>query len=208
MQKKHFFKIITLLAVYLNTTSTHAQEFEQGKGKAMIYFESNTNVIVRLDTTLIKQTTQLISLKEGKYIVRAWAPTKQLFVDTISIHENKTTIVSAHLKNTLEYSKYKKDLSNYKLKKIGYRFIPLPLTLGYSLFMLNKYDQNKKLMKAQLENATTAAANYANSSSTQDITKYTNDYYSAKADYEKYRIRNNQIAISATVCSSAAFVPS
>lgn len=197
-----------LLLFCLNTFFLKAQNFEQGKGKAVIFFEPNKNVIVRLDTLLIKQTSTPIILAEGKYVLRAWAPTKQLFTDTITIRENQTTIFTHHLKNSTEYSIYKKKLSRYKIKKISTQMLPIPLTLGYSAFMFTKYNTNNKLLNKHLENAKTASTNYENSLSIEDKDKYKLEYDIEKSNYETYRNKNNKIVKVATVSTSIGIIAS
>ncbi|MGQ0828704.1 MAG: hypothetical protein ACT4ON_09945 [Bacteroidota bacterium] len=200
---KFFFIFFLLMAV-----DNLAQTFEPGKGKAVIYFESNTKVIVRLDTTFLKQTKTPISLKEGKYVIRAWAPTKLLFIDTIRIYENKTTILTKRLKEKEEYTVYKKKLYIYKTKRVLTRFVAFPLTLAYSGYIVWNYNENKKLMNEHLEKAKTAGANYGNSTSTENINKYREEYTIEKDNYERYRLKNNEIVKTAAIAISSALIVS
>jgi hypothetical protein len=192
----------------LFAATSYGQAFEKGKGKAVIYFESNTKVIVRLDSHLLVQTKAPFLLKEGKYVIRAWAPTKQLFVDTISILQDRTTIVARRLKNTKAYNRYKEEVVMYKFKKTVTAFIPLPLTAAYSIYMWNQYSGNKKLMDSHLVNARAAAVNYGSATSTADISKYSQEYDSEKNSYEIYRAKNNQIVKTGAIVASTALVAS
>jgi hypothetical protein len=202
-------RVVLLLSfwiLFFNPTITSAQNFELGKGKAVIYFESNTPVIVRLDTLLWKQTTNLVDLKEGKYILRAWAPTKKLYIDTITIFESKTTIVTTHLKNTDEYNTYRQKQSSYKFKRLLTGVFPFSLTMGYSAIVFSRYQQNKKLMNQHFESASIAANNYENATSSYDVAKSKQEYDDEKIRYSYYRTINNKIATRGTVTIGAALV--
>jgi hypothetical protein len=185
-----------------------AQTFEKGSGKAVIYFEANTKVIVRLDTNALNQTKLPFSLKVGKYVVRAWAPTKQLFVDTISILDHRTTILARRLKNTKAYNKYREDVVIYKFKKAVTAFVPFPLALGYSVYMLNQYTSNGKAMNQHLASAKTAGVSYGKSISNADVVKYTQEYGAEKNSYEECRAKNNQLVKTCAIFIPAAWVTS
>ncbi|MCW3104080.1 MAG: hypothetical protein JWO09_2520 [Bacteroidetes bacterium] len=201
-------RIIVCLAFIHCSSAVIAQEIVQGKGKAIIYFGSPTPVTVRLDTALLRQTKNPILLKEGKYIVRAWAPTKELFTDTITITEGKTTICVKSLKNSEAYSEYRRELSSYKLKKAGARYVVLPATLLYSGFAYFKYRQNAKLMNEHLENAHIAKEGYEHSISLSNISMYKETYYSEKAIYESYIKKNNRLSTLSCVIIPAGIVAS
>ena len=197
-----------VLLCFLTSLRTYAQDFEPGKGKVVIYFESNTKVIVRLDSTLLMQAKAPFSLKAGKYVVRAWAPTKQLFVDTIHVLPNRTTLVARRLKNCAAYTKYKEDVVVYKFKKTVTAFLPFPLTLGYSVFMVNQFNENRKVMNQHLANAKAAAIYYGAATSGADIARYTQEYNIEKDSYETCRTRNNKIVKTGAVFISTALAAS
>ncbi|MCW3072143.1 MAG: hypothetical protein JWO44_2033 [Bacteroidetes bacterium] len=201
-------RIIACLAIVHCSSETFAQELVQGKGKAIIYFESPTPVTVRLDTALLRQTKNPILLNEGSYIVRAWAPTKELYTDTITIKEGKTTICVKTLKNSEGYSAYLEELSSYKLKKTGACYVALPATLLYSGFAYFKYKQNARLMNEHLENAQSAKEGYEHSISLTNISIYKERYYSEKAIYESYLKKNNRLANLSCVVIPAGLVAS
>lgn len=205
---KGVFFICLALTFCLNISFIYSQNFEPGKGKALIYFYSKTKVIVRLDTMLLQQVTTPISLKEGKYVVRAWAPTKKLFIDTIQIRENKTTIVSKRLESSKEYKEYERQLATYRTQKNCSKFIPFPLTLGYSGFVLWKYNQNKKNMNASFEKAQEAKVGYENSISILDINTYKETYNTEQSNYEEYRTNNNRLSKTATIIIPVALIGS
>jgi hypothetical protein len=192
----------------LTTSAFYAQKAAPGTGKAVIYFEPSTKVIVRLDSALLKQSKLPINLKEGRHIVRAWAPTKELFIDTIDIRASKTTLVARRLKNSEAYAKYKEELFAYRFKKTVTAFVPLPLTLGYSIFLAGEYSNNKKLMNQHLVNATADAANYAKPGSASDLNTYKLEYDNERNNYESCRTKNNRIVVVGAVTVSAALVAS
>jgi hypothetical protein len=200
-----FLKIIVLILCF---NTVYSQGFEPGKkGKALIYFEPTT-AIIRLDTTFLKQTKKPISLNIGTYVIRAWAPTKQLFIDTIEIKENKMVIISRHLKNTKEYDEYRRKLSVYKNRKVFTKFLPFPLTLAYSGYTFWAYNNNKAIIKSHLENTQSAITRYQNAISISDIDASKQQYEDEKNSYEKYRRKNNILAKTSAIIIPTALIVS
>jgi hypothetical protein len=189
-----------------------AQENIQGKGKAIIYFGAPTPVTVRLDTALLKQTKNPIQLKEGRYVVKAWAPTKELYIDTITVKEGKTTICVKTLRNSDNYSAYLKERSSYRHKKAGLRYVALPATILYSGLAYIKYKSNTKQMNEHLANAKSAKDGYEHSVSVTNIGLYKDRYYTEKDSYESYLKKNNTlvkaswIIVPTGVIASAALI--
>lgn len=181
---------------------------ETGKGKAIIFFGSNTPTIVRLDTALIQQSQKPFLLNEGKYVIKAWAPTKKLFIDTITIQEGKTTICVRKLENSDDYDLYKRNLNMYKLKIMGTRFVPFPLTAGYALFSYLRYNKNKKLGHEHLLKAQEAKRGYETSISVSNITKNYELYYEEKAQYENYIKKNNKLSVATSIIIPTGIVAS
>jgi hypothetical protein len=197
-----------LLISSMNIAVASAQSPTSDKGHAVIYFEPANTVIVRLDTALYKQQKLPLVLKEGKYIIRAWAPTKELFTDTMVIHANKTTIVARHLKDSEGYRKYKDERYWYIVHKTATTYLPIPFTLAYSIYLLDLYNSNKKIMNQHLQNANTDAANYAKPGSASVTDKYLQAYTIEKNNYETYRIKNNHIVAVAAISESAVVLTS
>ena len=187
---------------------SYAQLFEPGKGKAVIYFEPSESVIIRLDTALLKQSKLPISLKPGTYVVRAWAPTKELFIDTIIVREHLTTIVSRRLKDAKAYTKYREQLSSYRVKIALVDYVPISVTVVYSLCLAKSYRDNEKLMNQHLENARTAATNYSKLQSGVTSDLFSQQYNSERSYYEAYRTKNNQIVKMASIVGSTQLVAS
>ena len=206
MKNKFYLEICFVLLFCFASEFIRAQGFETGKGKAIIYFKSETPVIVRLDTSLIKQSSTPLNLKEGKYIVRAWAPHKQLFIDTITIKENKTTFVTQNLKNTAEYNNYYKQLNNYRTEKIVTEFVSYPIIAIYCVYASNEYNKNKKIMNQHYQNCQVAQNGYENSISVTDINMYKKQYSEEKANYEHYLDKNNKLSKTATIIIPSALV--
>ena len=192
-------KCSLLLLFWLGIAPAYSQKTAPAQGRAVIYFEPASDVIIRLDSALWKQSKQPVLLKEGRHIIKAWAPTKQLFVDTFFVQPGKTSIVAKRLQPTEAYRTYREQINSYHVKKAIFVYIPLPFTLLYSGFMAIKYSSNKKLMNQHLENAKTEAGNYAKQGPDAATAKALQAYKTEKDSYEGYRKRNNYLAVVACI---------
>jgi hypothetical protein len=208
MKNRFLTKNAAILICILYVFNGFAQVPEPGKGRATIYFEPRSKVIVRLDTVLLIQSKLPVSLKAGQHIIRAWAPRKELFTDTIRILENKTTIVTRTLKNSEGYEKYREAMRAYRFKKITSAYVPLGLTTGYSIFTVIRYKNNKKLVDQHLANAQIDALDYSKPNSQDGVEIYQQAYVNEKNSYETYRLKNNQIVKTGTIVASTCVVAS
>lgn len=202
-----FSKTRLLHLLLLLSTGSFAQSFEPSSGLAIIFFEADTKIIVKLDSTTIEQTKDPILLKEGKYVVKAWAPHKKLFVDTIIVKENKTSICVNHLRSTDEYIHYKNQLRSYKLKKCAL-FAPLPLVAVFSGVTLSRINTNKKEMERYTERAAVATAGYNSAVAVTNINVFKQEYELSRSQYNKRLHENNRLRTTACIVVPVGIVAS
>jgi hypothetical protein len=197
-------KTSLILAFCLCMATVYSQNTEPDKGKVVIYFEPSSTVIIRLDTMLWNQTKRPVLLTEGKHVLRAWAPTKVLFVDTFLVKASKTTIIARTLKESEAHRKYRDQMYVYHVKKSLTTFVPLSITVLYAGYMEFLYSNNKKLMNKHLDNAKAAEDTYAKPGPAAISNQAMQVYNNEKDIYEGYRDRNNHLAVIAAISIPAA----
>jgi hypothetical protein len=198
MRAGTYFSVIIFFTVIVIPIKVSAQYIPGGYGTAVVFFD-HKNTVIRIDTALVRRSSQPIVLKAGKHIVKAWAPHKELYCDTIIIKENGTTFVTKRLIDRSEYVQYKKENRNYHLKRAGTRVLPIFIIAGYSALTWRAYAKNDNRMKDHLTKALVAKDGYENSVSLVNIAKYEEEYYTEKGQYESYVRRNNRIVKTALV---------
>jgi len=211
--KNNLFSFTFWLVVIFQVTAP-MNIWAQEKGKAVIYF-SPPSAIIRLDTTLIQSRQSPKLLPVGKHIIKAWAPTFQLFIDTILISQTGIKIEAKELKHTPEYELYRAAKFKYRLLMVLERYSSAPLIIAYVAYYSNRNTQYKNDITNSYNQALSEKTRYDHALSLKDITAYRDAYLYYQGNYQaaqRSKSRLNTISVVAipvsTVCSMLLFLRS
>lgn len=179
MKEFALFKVLLLLLVLMISETLTAQE----KGKVLIYFSPPT-AIVYIDTMHYVSQKSPLLLPVGKHIVKAWAPTKQLFMDTISVGKNGIVILAKTLKPTQAYANYCSEKRSYKLKMVLERYLPSAFILAYTGYYLSADNKFKNEISTNYNQALAEKALYDKSIVPEDIKGYEAAFQDNQKKYE------------------------
>jgi hypothetical protein len=103
---------------------------------------SKLRVYAKPDSAIIKsgelyfEYGKFKELDTGTYIIKAWAPTRQLVSRTVELKANQYKTIPLKLPYTPAYKKYLRKNRSYKIKKMLFRY---SFIAGYLLLASNSY---------------------------------------------------------------------
>jgi len=164
--------------------------FSYGQNKGyLVAYPKPKEAIIRLDTTKIIPY-KASQIDTGQYILKAWAPTYNLFIDTISISSNQYTHSKFKLRHTNNYLKYR---AAVRKQKRGFR-----ITSGATLIFAGLGIALHTKTIAFEKDAKSYKASYLGGVSLDDIEKAKADYKKSLDNFKSYRTYRNTSFIAAT----------
>ncbi|MFL5765175.1 MAG: hypothetical protein ACJ77K_14630 [Bacteroidia bacterium] len=194
------------LLLLVSSLVAFAQVDSTAKGHLLVFVEPIETTVIRVDTMLVRSSQKPLELSPGRHVVKAWAPKKQLFIDTLSLKPGQTAFVTRRLKNSPAYDHYKRQMESYRLQKFGTQILPPLITVGYSLSAYLKYKKTDKEMAEHFANAQDAQTKYETAISVANLTRYKDTYETEKENYETCRVANNKLAKQSTIIVPVAVV--
>lgn len=164
----------------------------------IIFHLSPRDVIIRLDTTrIVNGTSTKVSI--GKHVIRAWAPYRELFTDTVTVTRDSNIIMLKKLDYSSQYKEYIKKKSTFKASVI--------VTGAMAVSAIGGYLLNRTILKSNLEKAKEFQELYSKSISLFDIESYKSGFENYSHKYDRSRTINNAIVIGGPlVCLTGLFV--
>lgn len=165
----------------------------QDKGQLLIFFDPFEKTIIHLDSVRLKCAKDPITAEAGTYIVKAWAPTRELFIDTITIKPNRLARCVHKLKHSQHYLDYRSKLNTYRASIVSYRILPLAVTTTACLFTFTNAAYQKQLSEKAIEEANNSKAAYQTGISEGAINQSRIDYDYYNTQYQTHANRANRL---------------
>ena len=174
----------------------------QETGQAIVLVSPRkATTVLRLDTALLTNTKQPFDLRTGTYILRAWAPKRELLIDTLQVENEKVCFYKKKLNYSQEYLKYRKTLSVYRTKQ----YLPGAALIAYTSISASFYSNNHRHQQDYLALALKEKDQYESSVSLIQIDHHKAEYEKYKKLYDSFYNKNKAITISSMVVLPLGF---
>jgi hypothetical protein len=152
--------------------------------------------ILRLDTMKL-DANGLYTLPVGQYVIRAWAPNYDLYIDTIIITDTAQVRAVEHLDFHPNFLAYHKKWKGWRSKKFVLKKLPIIATVTTSLTALSTSKLYYNSADKHYDVAVAAEINYQSQIDVDSIALWKEVYDVNRADYQWKIQRGNVLRVSA-----------
>ena len=166
-----------------------------GQDMGMVQFQLYpSNAVLKIDDEIQSWKNQSIRLEEGDHIIQIWAPTFDVFTDTISVKADSKQSYSKGLKIISEdYRSYKKKNGKYVGRKILFYAIDATFlaTATINTVALKNLLARDPILETNKNLAIQAAIDFSLATGRAEYNDALERYEIASEVYERYRIEHN-----------------
>jgi hypothetical protein len=152
--------------------------------------------ILRLDTMKL-DANGLYTLPVGQYVIRAWAPNYDLYIDTITITDTAQVRAVEHLDFHPNFLAHHEDWKDWRSKKFALTKLPLLTTITATVLSLSTSQLLYKGAEKNYDEALLAETNYLAQIDVDSISLWKEVYNTNRADYQRKIKMGNILRVSA-----------